>query len=177
MTILGHIHACPTHFLAQKTFVILVLKKGGQIKSFSWPGELQLVLRVKFKATPLARNINNKAQGWGCIALSDGRASQADRPRAAKLCRLGQTSQNKAHAVYERNPGSFPLLAAARSVHPLPSMKGSGDRAPCACFDACNSDRHFFTSLPTMKTSHSRLLLLHSNAPSYVVIISGLLQP
>jgi len=38
VTILEHIQVCPTRFLAQKTFVIL--KKGGQIKSSSWRGEL-----------------------------------------------------------------------------------------------------------------------------------------
>ena len=43
VTILGHIQACPTRFLAQKTFVIL--KKRWPKKSFSWPSQLVLKKR------------------------------------------------------------------------------------------------------------------------------------
>ena len=53
MTILGHIQACPTRFLAQKTFVILYSKKGGQIKNRSWRGELvTLALKSLLQPSP-----------------------------------------------------------------------------------------------------------------------------
>jgi hypothetical protein len=53
VTILGHIQACPTRFLAQKTFVILYSKKGGQIKNRSWRGELvTLALKSLLQPSP-----------------------------------------------------------------------------------------------------------------------------
>jgi len=59
VTILGHIQACPTRFLAQKTFFIL--KKGGQKKSFSWPSQLVYIKRGTNHGTRHAGN--KRSQG------------------------------------------------------------------------------------------------------------------